>query len=79
MKSLKISAFVLVALYFVLDFIYELERTMLGPLYNFATKADLKPEHLHIINKLYVIEGYKVLCLFITIPVVLIYLFKRLK
>lgn len=79
MKTLKISSFVLVALYFVLDFIYKFEQTMLGSLQNFATKSDLRPEHIHIINKLYVIDGYKTLCLFFAVPVVLIYLFKQLK
>jgi len=79
MKKLKIAAFASVALYFILDFVYEWERTMLGPLIDFASTADLRPEHLHIINKLYVIDGYKVLCLFIAVPLVLIYLFKRLK
>jgi hypothetical protein len=79
MKNLKIASFVSVALYFVLDFVYEWERTMLGSFYDFATISDLRPHHLHIINKLHVIEQYQVLCLYIAVPLVLIYLFKRLK
>ena len=79
MKKLKIAAFVPVALYFVLDIVYEWERTMLGSFYDFATISDLRPWHLHVINKLHVIEQYQVLCLYIAVPLVLIYLFKRLK
>ena len=79
MKKLKIAAFVSVALYFVLDFVYEWERTMLGSFYDFATISDLRPWHLHVINKLHVIEQYQVLCLYIAVPLVLLYLFKRLK
>ena len=79
MKKLKIAAFVSVALYFVLDFVYEWNRILLGSLYDFATISDLTSWHLKIINKLYVIDQYQVLCLYIAVPLVLIYLFKRLK
>ena len=79
MKNLKIAAFVSVALYFVLDFVYEWNRILLGSLYDFATISDLTSWHLHLINKLYVIDQYQVLCLYIAVPLVLIYLFKRLK
>jgi hypothetical protein len=79
MKNLKIAAFVSVALYFVLDFVYEWNRILLGAFYDFATISDLTSWHLHLINKLYVIDQYQVLCLYIAVPLVLIYLFKRLK
>ena len=79
MKNLKIAAFVSVALYFVLDFVYEWNRILLGALYDFADVSDLTSWHLHLINKLYVIDQYQVLCLYIAVPLVLIYLFKRLK
>ncbi len=78
MKNLKIAAFVSVALYFVLDFVYEWNRILLGSLYDFATISDLTSWHLHLINKLYVIDQYQVLCSYIAVPLVLIYLFKRL-
>lgn len=79
MKNLKIAAFISVALYFVLDFVYEWNRILLGALYDFAAISDLTSWHLHLINKLYVIDQYQVLCLYIAVPLVLIYLFKRLK
>jgi len=79
MKKLKIAAFVSVALYFVLDFVYEWNRILLGAFYDFAGVSDLTSWHLHLINKLYVIDQYQVLCLYIAVPLVLIYLFKRLK
>jgi len=78
MKNLKIAAFVSVALYFVLEFVYEWDRILLGSLYDFATISDLTSWHLNIINKLYVIDQYELLCLYIAVPLVLIYLFKRL-
>jgi len=78
MKNLKIAAFVSVALYFVLEFVYEWDRILLGSLYDFATISDLTSWHLNIINKLYVIDQYQVLCSYIAVPLVLIYLFKRL-
>ena len=78
MKNLKIASFVSVSLYFVLDFVYEWNRILLGSLYDFATISDLTSWHLNIINKLYVIDQYQVLCSYIAVPLVLIYLFKRL-
>ncbi len=78
MKILKIAAFTSVALYFILDVVYKFEQTMLGPMVKYIHISDMKPGMLSIIDKLYVIEGYKDLTLFFAVPIILIYLFKRL-
>ena len=79
MKSLKIASFALVALYFGLGVYFSFEQTMLSPLRQFGVFTDLQPYEIHIIKKLCIIESYQTLTLIVAVPVVLIYLFKRLK
>jgi hypothetical protein len=79
MKALKISAFASVVLYFIVDFLYLWEQSMLGPFYNISNISDLPTWTLHIFNKLYVIDQYRNLTLYVSVTLVLIYLFKRLK
>jgi hypothetical protein len=79
MKSLKIASFVLVTLYFILGVYYMFEQTMLSPLTKFVSITELQPYEVHIIKKLCIIESYQTLTLIVAVPVVLIYLFKRLK
>ena len=79
MKSLKIAAFVSVTLYFILGMYYIFEQTMLGPVAKFMSITELRPFEVQIIKKLCIIESYQTLTLIIAAPIVLIYLFKRLK
>jgi hypothetical protein len=79
MKSLKIAAFASVVLYFILGAYYTFEQTMLSPLTKFVSITELQPYEVHIIKKLCIIESYQTLTLIVAVPVVLIYLFKRLK
>jgi hypothetical protein len=79
MKSLKIAAFASVVLYFILGVYYAFEQTMLSPLTKFVSITELQPYEVHIIKKLCIIESYQTLTLIVAVPVVLIYLFKRLK
>jgi hypothetical protein len=79
MKSLKIAAFASVSLYFILGVYYAFEQTMLGPISQFMSITELLPYQVHIIKKLCIIESYQTLTLIVAVPLVLIYLFKRLK
>ena len=79
MKSLKIAAFASVTLYFILGVYYAFEQTMLSPLTKFVSITELQPWEVHIIKKLCIIESYQTLTLIVAVPVVLVYLFKRLK
>lgn len=79
MKKLKIAAFVLTSLYFALHFVYEWYRQLLGPYYEFATKADLLQHHKDMLTTMWIIDAYKVLCMYIAVPVILVYAYKKLK
>ena len=79
MKKLKIAAFVLTSLYFALHFVYEWYRELLGPYYEFATGANLMYHQKDMLTTMWVIDQYKVLCMYITVPIILLYAYKRLK
>ena len=79
MKKLKIAAFVLTSLYFALHFVYEWYRELLGPYYEFATDANLMYHQKDMLTTMWVIDQYKVLCMYITVSIILLYAYNRLK
>jgi hypothetical protein len=79
MKKLKIASFVLTSLYFALHFVYEFYRQLLGPYYELATTDNLNQIHKDFLTTMHIIDGYKTLCMYIMIPIILVYMYKRLK